>query len=62
MKTNLSSQIKLERIPRRYYDPQGEIELAALTREEKIYTRIFETASAGMWRIRANVWSHSAPE
>ena len=47
MKTNLSSQIKLERIPRRYYDPQGEIELAALTREEKIYTRIFETATAG---------------
>ncbi|MDE6265698.1 MAG: PIG-L family deacetylase [Paramuribaculum sp.] len=47
MKTNLSSQIKLDRIPRRYYDPQGEIELAALTREEKIYTRIFETAAAG---------------
>lgn len=47
MKTNLSSQIKLDRIPRRYYDPQDEIELAALTREEKIYTRIFETANAG---------------
>ena len=47
MKTNLSSQIKLERIPRRLYDPQGEIELATLTREEKIYTRIFETVSAG---------------
>ncbi len=47
MKTNLSSQIKLDRIPRRYYDPQGEIELAALTREEKIYTRIFETATDG---------------
>ncbi|MBO4994542.1 MAG: glucosamine-6-phosphate deaminase [Muribaculaceae bacterium] len=47
MKTNLSSQIKLERIPRRYYDPQGEIELAALTREERIYTRIFETVDAG---------------
>lgn len=47
MKTNLSSQIKLEQIPRRYYDPQGEIELAALTREEKIYTRIFETVNEG---------------
>ena len=44
MKTNLSSQIKLDRIPRRYYDPQGEIELTALTREEKVFTRIFETA------------------
>lgn len=47
MKTNLSSQIKLENIPSRYYDPQGEIELAALTREEKIYTRIFETVNDG---------------
>lgn len=47
MKTNLSSQIKLEQIPSRYYDPQGEIELAALTREEKVYTRIFETANDG---------------
>ena len=47
MKTNLSSQIKLERIPKRYYDPQGEIEFAALTREEKIYTKIFENATEG---------------
>ena len=39
--------IKLERIPRRLYDPHGEIELATLTREEKIYTRIFETESCG---------------
>ena len=47
MKTNLSSQIKLDRVPRRYYAPQGELELAALTREEKIYTRIFETTDDG---------------
>ena len=47
MKTNLSSQIKLEVIPRRYYAPEGEIEKAALTREEKIYTRIFETMPEG---------------
>ena len=47
MKTNLSSQIKLDRIPRRYYDPQGEIELTALTREEKVFTRIFETVTDG---------------
>ena len=47
MKTNLSSQIKLDRIPRRYYDPQGEIELAALTREEKVFTQIFETVNDG---------------
>ena len=47
MKTNLSSQIKLDQIPSRYYNPEGEIELAALTREEKVYTRIFETAVEG---------------
>ena len=47
MKTNLSSQIKLDRVARRYYAPSNEIELAALTREEKIYTRIFETADDG---------------
>ena len=47
MKTNLSSQIKLDRVPKSYYDPQGELEIAALTREEKIYTRIFETTDDG---------------
>ena len=26
MKTNLSSQIKLDRIPKRYYAPDGELE------------------------------------
>ncbi|MDE6161133.1 MAG: 6-phosphogluconolactonase, partial [Muribaculaceae bacterium] len=47
MKTNLSSQISLERIPKRYYAPQGELELAALRREEKIYTRIFDDMKDG---------------
>ena len=47
MKTNLSSQISLERIPKRYYAPQDELELAALRREEKIYTRIFENMTDG---------------
>ncbi|MCM1110755.1 MAG: PIG-L family deacetylase [Clostridium sp.] len=47
MKTNLSSQIKLDYIPKRYYAPESEIEQTAITREEKIYTRIFETADAG---------------
>lgn len=47
MKTNLSSQIKLEHIPSKYYAPVGELEIAALTREEKTYTRIFETPSEG---------------
>lgn len=55
MKTNLSSQIKLDRIPKRYYAPEGEIELAALTREEKAYTRIFETMNDGSEYIANHV-------
>ena len=55
MKTNLSSQIKLDLIPRRYYDPQGEVELTALTREEKIYTRIFETVFDGSSYLANNI-------
>ncbi len=47
MKTNLSSQIKLDQVPKKYYDPETEVELAALTREENVYTRIFETANDG---------------
>ncbi len=47
MKTNLSSQIKLDRIPRRYYNPDNEIELTALRRQEKIDTRVYETSSEG---------------
>ena len=42
MKTDLSSQIKLDRIPRRYYNPDTEVELTALRRKEKIDTRVFE--------------------
>lgn len=47
MKTDLSSQIKLDRVPKRYYHPENEIELAAVTREEKLNTLIFETANDG---------------
>ncbi|MDE6853571.1 MAG: PIG-L family deacetylase [Muribaculaceae bacterium] len=47
MRTDLSSQIKLDRIPRRYYNPDSEIELAALRRAEKLDTRIFETSNDG---------------
>ena len=55
MKTNLSSQIKLDQVPRRYYDPQSEIEQTALTREEKVYTRIFETALDGSRYLAKNI-------
>ena len=55
MKTDLSSQIKLVRIPRRYYNPDTEIELTALRREEKIDTHIFETANEGADFIAAQL-------
>ncbi len=45
MKANLSSLIRLDHIPQRYYAPDGEVELAALTRYEKIYTKIKETTA-----------------
>ena len=47
MKTNLSSQIKIDTVSRRYYEAQSDIDVAALTRDEKIYTRIFETVPDG---------------
>lgn len=47
MKTNLSSQIKLDRVPKRYYAPTSEIELASLTRKEKLNTKIFESTIKG---------------
>lgn len=40
MRTDLSSSIKINRIPQRYYRPESELELAALTRFEKVYTKI----------------------
>ncbi|MCH5327266.1 MAG: hypothetical protein J1E29_08715, partial [Duncaniella sp.] len=55
MKTNLSSKIKLDSIPPRYYDPGDEIELAALTREEKIDTKIYETLQEGSEGIAEHV-------
>lgn len=47
MKTNLSSQIKLDYIPKRYYAPESKIEFATLCREEKVFTKISETADDG---------------
>lgn len=41
MKTNLSSQITLTRIPLRYYRPENAYEQSVLTRMEKIPTNIY---------------------
>lgn len=43
MRTNLSSQITLTRIPARYYRPENAFEHSVLTRLEKVPTDIFET-------------------
>lgn len=55
MKTNLSKLIKLDRIPHRYYAPKGEVELAALTREEKVYTNIYESISDAARKEAQNI-------
>ena len=44
MKTDLSSQITLERIPAKYYLPSNAFEQTALTRFEKVDTQIYESA------------------
>ena len=44
MKTDLSSQITLTRIPQRYYRPENAFEHSVLTRLEKIPTNIYESA------------------
>ena len=58
MRTDLSSQIKLDRIPRRYYAPETEIEATALAREEKLDTRISETATDGAEAVANYIVKH----
>ena len=47
MKTNLSSQITLNRVSPRYYRPENAFEMSVLTRLEKIPTDIYESAEEG---------------
>ena len=47
MKTDLSSQITLTRIPQRYYRPENAFEHSVLTRLEKIQTNIYESTEEG---------------
>jgi glucosamine-6-phosphate deaminase len=51
MKTDLSSQITLTRIPQRYYRPENAFEHSVLTRLEKIPTNIYESADEGSFAI-----------
>ncbi|GHT83812.1 putative glucosamine-6-phosphate deaminase-like protein [Bacteroidia bacterium] len=43
MKFDLSSQIVLNQVPKRYYHPENEFELSTLTRYEKLPTYIYES-------------------
>ena len=51
MRTNLSSQISLNRVSPRYYRPENAVERSVLTRLEKIPTNIFETIDEGVGQI-----------
>ena len=55
MKTNLSSQITLTRIPLRYYRPGNAFEHSVLTRLEKIPTNIYESAEEGSFAIAKEI-------
>ena len=51
MRTNLSSQISLNRVSPRYYRPENAIERSVLTRLEKIPTNIYESIEEGTKQI-----------
>ena len=52
MRLDLSSQISLERISQKYYRPANAFEDSALTRYEKIKTRIYESIQKGSSKAR----------
>ena len=55
MRTNLSSQISLNRVSPRYYKVENAVERSVLTRLEKIPTNIFETMEEGTLQIADEV-------
>ena len=55
MKTNLSSQISLNRVSPRYYRPENAFEKSVLTRLEKLPTDIFESIEEGANKIACDI-------
>ena len=55
MKTNLSSQITLTRIPTRYYRAENAFEHSVLTRLEKVPTTIFESMEEGSFAVAKEI-------
>ncbi len=57
MKTNLSSQITLTRIPQKYYRPENAYEHSVLTRLEKVPTTIYESLEEGSFAVAKEIAS-----
>ena len=55
MKTNLSSQITLNRVSPRYYRPENAFERSVLTRLEKIPTDIYESPEEGANQVALDI-------
>ncbi len=55
MRTNLSSQISLNRVSPKYYKPETMVDRSVLTRFEKIPTNIFESMEEGVKAVAAQV-------
>ena len=55
MRTDLSSQISLNRVSPKYYKPENAVERSVLTRYEKIPTYIYETIEEGVKAIATEV-------
>lgn len=55
MRTNLSSQVSLNRVSTRYYKPENTIERSVLTQFEKIPTNIYETADEGVAAVAQEI-------
>ena len=47
MKTDFKTTIPFNQVSSRYYRPENEIDLASLTRYEKVYTKVMESADEG---------------
>jgi glucosamine-6-phosphate deaminase len=55
MRLDLSSQIVLDRVSPRYYHPENEFELSALTRFEKVPTQIYESSTDASFSIAKDI-------
>lgn len=55
MRTNLSSQISLNRVSPKYYKPETMVDRSVLTRFEKIPTNIFESTEEGVRSVAGDI-------